>query len=320
MNAKTISRESLDRAQGCILGQLSGDSLGGLVEFRTSEEIFNLYPSGVRDLADGGTWNTIAGQPTDDSEMAIALTRTLVRDGRYDASAVRKAYEEWFYSDPFDCGMTICLGLTGTPMLSSQANGALMRVAPLGIFGAKCDPELVAKWASDDAEITHPNKTCRDANALFAIGISHAIRTGCNAVELWQEIQEWSQKLQVAPELRAIVAKPTDQSNDQFTRHRGWVLVAFQNALWQLLNASDLESGIIDTISRGGDTDTNAAICGALLGSVYGIRRVPSRWVKVILNCRPVEGSPEVLRPRPDIYWPVDAMSLAEQLLLQQTE
>ena len=33
-------------------------------------------PRGVRELADGGVYHTIAGQPTDDSEMALALARS----------------------------------------------------------------------------------------------------------------------------------------------------------------------------------------------------------------------------------------------------
>jgi hypothetical protein len=63
--------EMLERAQGCLLGQLAGDALGSLVEFQTPEQIRREYPDGVQKLADGETWNTIAGQPTDDSEMAL---------------------------------------------------------------------------------------------------------------------------------------------------------------------------------------------------------------------------------------------------------
>jgi hypothetical protein len=57
-------------AQGCLLGQLAGDALGSLVEFRAPQDIRREYPNGIRELADGGTWNTIAGQPTDDSELS----------------------------------------------------------------------------------------------------------------------------------------------------------------------------------------------------------------------------------------------------------
>lgn len=62
----------LSRAHGCILGQLAGDALGGLVEFESAADINLEHPSGVRLLEDGGYWNTLGGQPTDDSEMALA--------------------------------------------------------------------------------------------------------------------------------------------------------------------------------------------------------------------------------------------------------
>lgn len=82
----------IHRAQGCLLGQLAGDALGSLVESRRPEEIRREYPNGVRDLADGGVHNTIAGQPTDDSEMALMLARTLIERGRFDPKAVKNAY------------------------------------------------------------------------------------------------------------------------------------------------------------------------------------------------------------------------------------
>src|SRR5262245_28055973 len=63
---------ALARAQGVLLGQVIGDSLGSLVEFKGAAEIAKSWPRGVRDLGDGGVHHTIAGQPTDDSEMALA--------------------------------------------------------------------------------------------------------------------------------------------------------------------------------------------------------------------------------------------------------
>ena len=52
-----------------------------LVEFQTPEQIRQEYPNGVRELVDGGTWNTIAGQPRDDSEGALRMTRILANQG-----------------------------------------------------------------------------------------------------------------------------------------------------------------------------------------------------------------------------------------------
>src|SRR5579862_1184177 len=87
----SVDANILLRAEGCLLGQLAGDSLGGVVEFKSPSEIHRSYPNGVRELADGGTWATIAGQPTDDSEMALMLARLLVKERRYDAEQARKA-------------------------------------------------------------------------------------------------------------------------------------------------------------------------------------------------------------------------------------
>jgi len=39
---------AINRAQGCWLGQLTGDALGSLVEFQSPAEIRRLYPEGVR--------------------------------------------------------------------------------------------------------------------------------------------------------------------------------------------------------------------------------------------------------------------------------
>ena len=87
----------LSRAQGCLLGQLAGDALGSLVEFQTPEQIRRAYPDGVRELADGGTWNTIAGQPTDDSEMALMLARMLVliREGTIASKPGKRISSGW---------------------------------------------------------------------------------------------------------------------------------------------------------------------------------------------------------------------------------
>jgi ADP-ribosyl-[dinitrogen reductase] hydrolase len=94
----------------------------------------------------------------------------------------------------------------------------------------------------------------------------------------------------------------------------GWVLTAFQNAFHWLLSGASLETALIATAGKGGDTDTNAAICGALLGAAQGREAVPQRWRNAILTCRPTEKS-ATRHPRPARYWPDDALDLAEALL-----
>ena len=314
--AAALDAGVLSRARGCLLGQLAGDSLGSLVEFQGPDTIRRAYPNGVRRLADGGVWGTLAGQPTDDSEMALALARVLDGASAYDADRAREAYVAWLDSGPFDCGMTVSRGLRGRPDPDSQANGALMRIAPLGIFAAgRNDPAQAAGWARRDAAITHPHRVCGEANALFVMAIAKAIRDETAPGDLYEWIVARAAEMAVEDSLMTATTEAARAPPDDTMRRQGWVLIAWRNALWRLLHAPDPEEAVVGTVMSGGDTDTNAAICGALLGAVHGEAAIPAQWTECVLNCRPAVGAPGVRHPRPERYWPVDAPELAERLV-----
>jgi ADP-ribosylglycohydrolase/fructose-1,6-bisphosphatase/inositol monophosphatase family enzyme len=301
----------LTRAQGALLGQVAGDALGGQVEFSSARTIRERHPRGLRTLEDGGYWNTIAGQPTDDSELALMFARTLVRDGGMSRERVRRSYWGWLESGPFDVGLATEVGLTELPNVESQANGALMRVSPLGIFGWRLPPEALARLAREDADITHPHPVCRDASAAFCVALAHAIRTGDGAEAAHAAALAWARAAKADPDvlatLEAVSAPPAD-----FERQSGWVRTALQNAFHRALTAPSLEQGLVDTVMAGGDTDTNGAIAGALLGAVHGRGAVPAAWRSAVLTARALPGTP---RPRPQCLWPVDCDDLAERLL-----
>jgi ADP-ribosylglycohydrolase/fructose-1,6-bisphosphatase/inositol monophosphatase family enzyme len=319
----------LSRAQGCLLGQLAGDALGGLVEFRGRDAIRAEYPGGVRDLQDDGTWGNLAGQPTDDSEMALMLARTLVHEGRYDRGQVLDAYAHW-WPRAWDRGGTLrqalgaaCPGKTTAERLqlaeayanqSSQSNGCLMRISPLGIFGAG-RPREAAAWAREDSRLTHPNPVCQDACAAFTAAIATAVTTGCTPQACHEAALAEAKRFEGQASVRKALEDARHAPPVDYSRQMGWVLIALQNAFYQLLHAESLEEGVVDTVMRGGDTDTNAAIAGALLGAIHGRQAIPARWLHTLLSCRPLPGTP-TRHPQPAEFWPVDALELAEALLV----
>ncbi|MGM0578553.1 MAG: inositol monophosphatase family protein [Myxococcota bacterium] len=323
----------LSRAQGALLGQVAGDDLGSLVEFQSARAIAAVAPDGVRRLRDGGVWDTLAGQPTDDSELALLLARGLVEEGGFDAEAILGAYAWWYDSGPFDVGATIGDALRaaseairqGTSPLAavadranpdSQANGALMRVSPLGVLGHDADPDEVAAWARDDAALTHPHPVCRDASAAFAIAVAHAVAGGDGPADVYEFTRREAARLDLHPDVRVSLDAAADGPPDDFSRQMGWVRIALRNAFFRLLDADGPEDGVVATVMAGGDTDTNAAIAGALLGAVHGRAALPLQWRDRVLTCRSIEGLRGVRRPRPGAFWPVDVMRLAERLLV----
>jgi ADP-ribosylglycohydrolase/fructose-1,6-bisphosphatase/inositol monophosphatase family enzyme len=225
----------LSRAQGCLLGQLAGDALGSAVEFLSVAEIKKSYPNGVTNLDDGGTWNLIAGQPTDDSEMALALARTLVRHNKFDEQAVAGAYVEWRKSGPFDIGATTESAITalsaGSPVPSeSQSNGALMRVSPLGIFAAG-DPEKAADLAARDARLTHPNPVCVATSAAYAAAIAAGVR-GDGPDAMWVAANDHAGDRTGSELVRERLVAARSNPPQNFEHQMGWVLTAFQNAFF----------------------------------------------------------------------------------------
>jgi ADP-ribosylglycohydrolase len=318
---------ALDRAIGCMLGQVIGDSLGSLVEFQPADAIAAAFPSGVRDLREGGTWNTLAGQPTDDSELALTLARTLAGRSSYDAEAAAQAYGRWFASAPFDCGGTTAHALGAAARASvgkadaaraaadrtSQSNGSLMRVAPIGVWAGS--PEAASAAAMADSALSHPHPACVTACGAYAsaiaAGIAGADRTGmaqaARAVALAAGTD--GETVLAALDKAADGVSPAD-----FQHQMGWVLTALGNAFFHLAATQNPVEALVRTVSAGGDTDTNAAVTGALLGAAEGRNAWPVRWILPVLTCRPDAGL-GVARPRPEEYWPDDLVDLAEALL-----
>ena len=70
----------------------------------------------------------------------------------------------------------------------------------------------------------------------------------------------------------------------------GHTLIALQAGLWAAVTPLDFESALRQVVEAGGDTDTNGAVAGAVLGARYGASAIPQRWLDVIPQRERVEG------------------------------
>ena len=150
-----------------------------------------------------------------------------------------------------------------------------------------------------------------DACGVFAAAIAKGIRTGDRDAML-RIAQSYARTGVVTDVLgRAVQGEaPADYRTDM-----GWVLIALQNAFCRLQRGETVEEALIATVGKGGDTDTNAAIAGALLGSADALSTIPQRWIMPIQACRP-HGALGAHNPRPMTYWPDDLAAIAEALLV----
>ncbi len=149
---------------------------------------------------------------------------------------------------------------------------------------------------------------------MFVAAVATTIAKGAAPQECYQAALDEAKRSSAAAPILEALRQAAEHPPKDYQENQGWVLIALQNAFYQLLHAASLEEGVVETVMRGGDTDTNAAVAGALLGSVYGRNGIPPQWLRNLLSCRPLAKSGSSY-PRPVEYWPVDALRLAEKLL-----
>ena len=94
----------------------------------------------------------------------------------------------------------------------------------------------------------------------------------------------------------ADVTAPADLGLDGWDT--GCPLGAMQVALWCARRAADFKEALIAVINAGGDTDTNGAVAGAVLGARFGLGAVPERWRDRVAELRAGREAMEVWADR----------------------
>jgi len=178
----------MKRVTGVVLGLAIGDSLGATSEFEIPWEVgqncVQKYPGWPGKLVGGGKLNWKLGQPTDDSDMAMAIVRAIKSNqGKFSADSVARNFLIWLNSGPKDVGNTTRRSLCQYsqdksnpfkggewdferhPNNQSSANGSLMRNGVIAALFPKLDQEIEALDATVlQSIITHyspiPVLTC----------------------------------------------------------------------------------------------------------------------------------------------------------------
>jgi ADP-ribosylglycohydrolase len=273
--------ELLDRAAGVLVASAAGDALGVRYEFgaRTTDP----------QMLGGGLGGLPPGQWSDDTDMACAITRAALehRDLRSPAAldAVAQGFHEWFASRPGDVGIQTrrvleCSEATADSLRNaafkvhhangrSAGNGSLMRTAPVVLAHLHDEAALVSAAAAVST-LTHYEEDATEACILWCLAIRHSVLTGELDVRAGLHL--------VDPVWRERLDEAETHEPSHFSRTNGWVVAALQGAWSAIFRSTSLEAGLRQAVCGGGDTDTVAAIAGALLGAAYGESAVPPHW------------------------------------------
>jgi len=305
-NAVTLAQlQEKDRFLGALLGAAAGEALGAPHEGKRAAQV-----GGPREITGGGIW--AAGEPTDDIDLTLALLRSLVARRRFDQDDAARRYLEWFARSPKGVGNLTRAALQNlragdSPQQASElawedsgrqaaGNGSVMCCAPIGLLHVRSLDGL-ADDAAGASRITHHDPRCVAACIAVATAVALLVRGGRDAADAIALAAEAAGG--VSDEVRAAVERGASRRPEEIAvdgDDRGYVLRTVEMAFSALANAAAFEEGLVAVVSRGGDTDTNGAVAGALLGAKHGKGQIPDRWL------RPLKAGPELASLGEQLY------------------
>lgn len=292
------------RTPAVLVGKAVGDSLGMPFE-QPRDKVHPGLKGWSFEMLPGIHHQLPAGHWTDDTEMAVALAEVLIDngDGSLQPDKIARAYYDWSQGTPHGMGGTTRRAMenlaAGKPYHESGVrvsypyevgSGTAMRCAPLGVvFGGQ---HSLDHAAATDAAITHDNKEARAASVVVASCVDAAIRipriSGARLLEaaLMSLVPNYGDTvlyshIQRVLEMYELQARLTDVYSSLW--NTGQVIFLVPTALFCAARyTGDYQGGVIAAVQGGGDTDTRAAVTGAILGARNGIEGIPASYLGVL--------------------------------------
>jgi len=284
----------VSRARGSLLGLVAGNQLGVPTEHMgTPDAIRKAFPNGVVDLAPPPKNSPY----DDDAAMALLLGESLLASKGFDANDVARRWVKWMKVDGRGIGITTKRALTlidrgkepfEAGRLANQenpgrsaGNGSVMRCIPVALRYHD-DPDRLIRVSTQQAAITHADERCTWGAAAVNLAARELLHGNIYFVdEVMHRIGDRAPRV-----LReAIHRVPRERESDlpiARAGEAGYVVHCVEIAFWFVTHDRSLEEALIALAQAGGDTDTNAAVAGALLGARYGDIALPPRWIDKI--------------------------------------
>lgn len=272
-----------DSALGALLGTFVGDALGMPYEGRPASAVPELV-----EMRDG---RAPAGSYTDDTQMTIALAESLLRcDGIDQQDLARTMREHYEPERGYGSGTRAFMSLwdQGVPVpdaatrtfdgQGAATNGAAMRVAPIAVRFFP-DETRVAGEARRSALVTHAHPEGIDGAVVQAVAVAAAMARRDALAAALGAAETASMRMRLE-QLATVAEHGLDPRVLGGPEHAVASSATSSVPVAVVLGsrARSLEEAVTLAVRCGGDTDTVAAMAGAIAGARFGAGSIPPRW------------------------------------------
>lgn len=301
-----------------LLSFVLGDALGLAIQFFTKKTLKEkLQSMSIIEIIENSNSNIPLGTWSDDTSLTLCTIESIIEKNCVDVENISEKFCDWFknghltpFGKAFDIGQTTYKIisdaiknnkkiLTGSSNLYDNGNGSLTRILPVALF---CHEKHFSKselhqTIKNVSSLTHAHPISIIGCYLYTL-VVFMILDGLDKKAILGSLKEIKKHfpLKYIPylsEYEDIFNGDFLNENTALIKSDGYVKDTLKVALWGFFNSHFIEDGIYKTISLGGDTDTNGAVCGGLCGLYYGSRGLgipcpmlenPTDFTKVIIK------------------------------------
>ena len=285
----TTENELTDRFRGALVGTAVGDALGAPMEGR------NHVPADYLRSLDSTPPNLAY---TDDTAMTIGVANSLLECGGFDGTHMAKTLAHGYEREPwrgYGAGPPRVFDsfTRGVPWDEAAAslfdgegsygNGAAMRVAPVALH-AYPSQRRAAEIAHKTAIITHTHPEGIDGAVAQAVAITALLRAASDdsPADLTSIVLSHVKSPVFRSKLMFIAHHIGERGLNGMADVLGAGIAAHTSVPTALAcflaNQDSFSDSVKAAISLGGDTDTIAAMTGALAGAHNGLSAIPQNW------------------------------------------
>jgi ADP-ribosylglycohydrolase len=265
-----------------LLGTAIGDALG--VAFETKLPNYQpLIDWDGKTFIGRGLDDLPPGHYSDDTMMSLVVAMSLIDSQGFNPSDLAQRYVELFTSNTIrGYGKTTLNAINNliagkhwseSGIAGSYGNGTAMRAAPFGVFFRHDIPALINACKIDSA-MTHASEEAEAGSLAVALAAAHAVNGDTSDLlpKLLEVLPDSKVKIAIYS-LDSLVPTP-HITPDQALRLIGTKCDVRQTvpaAIYCYLRFNNYQDAVVAAIKAGGDTDTTAAIVGALFGAKHGL-------------------------------------------------
>lgn len=272
-----------------VFGFAVGDALGVPYEFRER----NTFT--CTGMIGGGSWGQPVGTWSDDTSMVLATCDSIRHWGRIFPSDIMNRFENWLcdghytaHGNVFDVGNTTLRAIDkyhngthwnecGERSNLSCGNGSLMRILPIAFLH-----EVNKQGFREVCGLTHKNEVCVEACAIYL----DLLKFVADEKDL-REVLQWEHMKHVSGYFHRLV-KIWELPESEI-KSTGYVVDTLEAAVWCFTTSRSYSEAVLKAVNLGGDTDTIAALTGALAALRWGYNSIPEEWVDKLANKELIE-------------------------------